>query len=221
MSSISIGLIARYPHRGQVKTRLAATIGDDDALTVYEALLTYTVTVLKNAKATSTRVVAFVADANDLRSFARDYPGIDAYDAQIEGDLGMRMSAALSSLLNDGPALLIGADCPELTAEDLNAAIALLDTHDCVLGPSHDGGYYLIGMQRLLPDLLVDMPWSSDRVYILTRERLDAIGASVGLLPIRRDIDTYNDLVELHDRPALHPLADLISSHISGAHHRG
>ncbi|MGH8648244.1 MAG: DUF2064 domain-containing protein, partial [Burkholderiales bacterium] len=94
-------------------------------------------------------------------------------------------------------ALVIGTDLPTLPGSLFGEALALLDAHDLVLGPAQDGGYYLIGLRKPAPELFTGIPWSTDRVLALTQTKASAAGLKTALLPIRRDIDTLDDLLAL------------------------
>jgi hypothetical protein len=87
----------------------------------------------------------------------------------------------------------VGSDCPELLPYHLNEAFRMLDTHDAVLGPSADGGYYLLGLKTPAPELFENMTWSVDTVLQETLLRLKNTGKSVALLPVLNDIDTEED----------------------------
>ena len=90
--------------------------------------------------------------------------------------------------------VLVGTDCPDLAADDVAAALALLATgNDVVLGPSRDGGYYLIDMRRHYPELFEDIPWGSERVLALTLQHINSCGLTSALLDVRDDIDTPAD----------------------------
>ena len=89
---------------------------------------------------------------------------------------------------------LIGSDCLDLTATDLDQAMKQLSTHDLVLGPAKDGGYYLIGMKRFIPQLFTDIPWGSDTVLAKTLARAAEINLKTALLNERTDVDHLSDL---------------------------
>ena len=93
--------------------------------------------------------------------------------------------------------ILIGTDVPTLPLDRFKQALASLENHDLVLGPAIDGGYYLIGLTRPVPDLFVDIPWSTDQVLRLTQEKATAFGLTTVLLEPWRDVDTLADLQAL------------------------
>ena len=100
-------------------------------------------------------------------------------------------------------AILVGTDMPSLPASYYGQAVSLLSDHDLVLGPSLDGGYYLIGLKRPIPDLFTGIPWSTDRVFSLTRTKAEALGLNTALLPTCRDVDTIEDLLGLIEENGL------------------
>jgi rSAM/selenodomain-associated transferase 1 len=99
--------------------------------------------------------------------------------------------------------LIVGTDVPSLPLKHYQEALGLLDTHDLVLGPALDGGYYLIGLNKPTPALFENIPWSTDRVLSLTREKADSLGVRTALLPAWRDIDTIDDLNTLIETGAI------------------
>jgi rSAM/selenodomain-associated transferase 1 len=117
---------------------------------------------------------------------------------QGDGDLGSRMLAAITAA--NGPALIIGTDCPAMTAEQLRtAADVLRDGSEAVLFPAEDGGYVLIGTRRALPALFADMQWSTAGVMAETRQRLQAAGSSWQEPVTLWDVDLPADLERLRD----------------------
>jgi uncharacterized protein len=92
---------------------------------------------------------------------------------------------------------------PSLPLDYYAQALALLETNDLVLGPALDGGYYLIGLKRTVPELLAGIPWSTERVLAMTQEKAMALGLTTALLPPWRDVDTIEDLLALIETSAL------------------
>lgn len=190
MHSDALIIFARPPVAGQVKTRLAAGIGKAGALTVYRRLLNHTRAV---AEAIAPDKHVFLT-GRDTENFWLPF----ARHLQAGGDLGDRMAAAFGQLFAAGyeKLVIIGSDCPGLNAALLSSAFEALNDTDVVLGPATDGGYYLLGMRRLYPDLFRDKSWSSDQVLSETLSTARARNLSYTLLPTLTDVDAAADLPE-------------------------
>lgn len=193
-------IFIKNPVLGQVKTRLAATVGAEKALEVYHFLLGKTRKVSLSTNARRWLWYSGIPSASDGWEEA-DF----VKKQQVEGDLGARMSAALGAAFQEGAekAILIGSDCPSLRAELLEHAFSALDQSEVVLGPTYDGGYYLIGMRQWLPQLFEGIAWSTETVLSATLQRLETIGATYSLLERLRDIDEEADwraFLETQDR---------------------
>jgi hypothetical protein len=115
---------------------------------------------------------------------------------QMGDDLGARMVSAFNKALGSPyrSVVIIGTDIPGINGQLLTSAVKSLQEHDVVLGPTVDGGYYLIGLRVPVPALFENMPWSTDQVYALTERKIQALGLSLAVLPTLRDLDTVADL---------------------------
>ncbi len=196
----SLIIFARHPELGRVKTRLAAGIGPEDALAVYRALLAHTRAVVAPLPVQKT---AWLVGENSGPDAAHDWAGFEQ-QPQPEGDLGEKMQAAFTHDF-DRPAaaaVIIGTDCPGLTTGHLQEAFAALQTHDLVLGPALDGGYYLLGMRQLHPELFAGKSWSTATVRAETLADAARLGLRVHLLPALQDVDTVADLRAWQQQPA-------------------
>ncbi len=183
-------IFARNPVRGKVKTRLAATMGDDKALSIYQSLLQHTVQITQQL---AYDLYVFYADGilfNDIWS-----DEVYLKKNQVGNDLGQRMHHAFDSLFEKGyqKIIIIGTDCFELSSSILLDAFTVLNTNEIVIGPSEDGGYYLLGMRQFFPFLFEGKAWSTDTVYNSTIQQLKMHKISYGILPILNDIDTEDD----------------------------
>lgn len=184
-------IFVKHPVPGKVKTRLGATIGHENAVLVYQDLLSYTCRQVKNLLADKQVWYGNEIPDQDLWSQA-------GYERlmQTGEDLGARMALAFAEGFAAGyeKILIIGSDCAALTTEHLEQAYAALDTHDAVIGPARDGGYYLLGLKALLPALFENKTWSTASVRPDTLADFAAANKSVHQLEMLSDIDTEADL---------------------------
>lgn len=184
-------VFSKNPVAGQVKTRLACSIGNEKALEIYEALREHTARTVPAVRAKlAVYYSGFIPGSDIFLS-----PGTEAR-LQHGGDLGERMHNAISEGLSCGFrfVVLIGTDCPDISAGILEKAFLCLENLDAVLGPAKDGGFYLVGLKRSIPELFHQRVWSTGTVLAETIRRLEAAGASFSLLPELQDIDTLEDL---------------------------
>jgi len=186
-------VFARAPVAGRCKTRLIPALGAHGAASLHRALVRRT---LAAACASGADVELWCAPDTRHGFFAacrREF-GV-RLRRQPAGDLGRRMALALARALceHSPAAVLVGSDCPALTPRDFNAAVAALAAQDCVLQPSSDGGYVLIGARRLERRALAGIAWSSRRELAQTRARLARLQLRWRELPVLDDLDTPAD----------------------------
>lgn len=189
-------IFARLPELGQVKTRLAQTIGDEAALAVYRELLARTRAATDGFGGQKTVWLPQPANVPlTPEVVAAEWPGY-TWQPQPPGDLGGKMQRAFTRAFTAGAAsvVIIGTDCPGLTYAFLSQAFELLTTHDVVVGPAADGGYYLLGMKALHPDLFQNKAWSTASVLPDTLADAARLGLHVARLPTMHDVDTADDL---------------------------
>ncbi len=189
-------VFARVPRLGQVKTRLAATLGEPAALAAYRELLSSTLAAVSQALergATTGWLCLTGADVEgECAALARQH-GLRMV-RQIAGVLGIRMAAALRACMaQGGRAVLIGCDIPPIDAGVLHCAFGALDRHDLVFGPTEDGGYALVGARVACAPVFEGIVWSTDRVMAQTRERVLSAGLSAFELPMLWDVDEQAD----------------------------
>ncbi|WP_103665016.1 TIGR04282 family arsenosugar biosynthesis glycosyltransferase [Gracilimonas amylolytica] len=184
-------IFVKNPVKGRVKTRLAKAVGETKALHVYQELLKITkrVTSLLPVDKQVWYSDAIVKD--DLWDEER----FTKYKQKGE-DLGIRMSAAFQQAFEHSykKVVIIGSDCPDLNATHLKKAFQALDTHDVVIGPAEDGGYYLLGMTHFIPTLFEGITWSEATVFDQTIHKLRSRAKTWHVLPVLNDIDDINDL---------------------------
>jgi rSAM/selenodomain-associated transferase 1 len=198
-------LFGRYPLLGRTKTRLAAALGDRETLLLYEALLADT--AWKLGQVSRCRHVAALAELPADGPLPRDPLCRDPFEAffvsgQRGEGFGERLANSMRRGVEDGggPAVLVGADSPELTVGTLESAFALLDDHDLVMGPAADGGYYLVAMARFHPELFEGIAWSTDVVLAQTEAVAGRLGLRVGRVETLADLDTAADLAAFAER---------------------
>lgn len=192
-------VFARLPERGQVKTRLAAAIGDEKALAAYEAMLgDLQVSIGSSTAETEVEFLwAPSTEANGER--LRRAFGRHSTSMQAGHSLGDRLSMAFSERFffhRTAKIIAIGVDDPSLSRELIDQAFAMLDSCEWVVGPATDGGYYLIGCRAAAFDVSIfsDMEWGTDSVLRMTLEKIRATQSTVAVLPRRTDIDLSEDL---------------------------
>jgi len=182
---------------GKVKTRLAATIGNVAALSVYVQLLRHTARITRDINV-------------EKKVLYSDYVAIaDIWDEEIyskavqEGtDLGDRMHNAIHDAFGQGntAVAVIGSDCIDLTEEIISESFRKLEEFDIVIGPAEDGGYYLIAMKNENEALFRNMIWSASEVLSQTISKCNDLNLSVFCLPQLSDIDTEADLIKVSER---------------------
>ncbi|MCP4766723.1 MAG: glycosyltransferase [Gammaproteobacteria bacterium] len=185
---IAVGVFAKPPYPGLVKTRLIPDIGAAKAASVYRYCLEYTLQVVRES---GLEYQLFLSEACDDVLFQQEEHSLQKGD-----DLGQRMYHAFQELLDtasDG-ALIIGTDCLDLTPMHLHDAARSLADHELVLIPALDGGYALIGCTTIAPGLFRDLRWSTDKVYRQTVANAQGLNYRVSSLETLRDIDTLQDL---------------------------
>ena len=184
-------IFIKNPEAGKVKTRLAKSIGDLEALQIYKKLLKRTLTVAAQSEVRKQVWYSTFIDKEDEIS-------TDTFEKYLQtgSDLGARMSGAFQQAFKDGAdrVVIIGSDCPDLNEDVLEDAFKQLENCDLVIGPSEDGGYYLLGMNRFYGALFNDVEWSTESVLESTIDRASEIGLNIEKLPVLNDIDTVEDL---------------------------
>lgn len=182
-------IFARNPALGKVKTRLAKSIGDENALEIYRQLLQHTVSVTKGLKADKRVCYSESLVENDIWPDAAFQKRVQKGD-----DLGQRMQHAFQTAFEEGyqKVAIIGTDLLELKQAHIEEAFRKLDTHDFVFGPADDGGYYLMAMCELKPQLFAHKKWGTNAV--LEDSLKDLFGEKVYLLETLNDIDVVEDI---------------------------
>jgi hypothetical protein len=193
---IPVLVFAKPPRAGEAKTRLAGLLGSEGAAALARAFFEDTWRMVSEVDWAEPVLATTERDAEEWRRLR-----LRKVLPQGDGDLGQRMERLLRLALESAPAAFaIGADAPDLPPGRLEAARGALTGADAVLGPSRDGGFYLIGLRRVPAGLLTGLPWSAPETCERTRNRLLERGLSVRLLPEWSDVDRPEDLEPLRRR---------------------
>ena len=191
MTKPALIIFVRKPEKGKVKTRLAASLGDEAALFVYLKLLQHTLEI--TAPVDADKVVFYAGNIEDDDLWQRE-----GYikQAQSDGDLGHRMNEAFERVFKMGyeKVCIIGSDCYELTPKNITDAFHALKNSDVAIGPAYDGGYYLLGMKGLHSSFFENKNWSTSSVFQETFQTAETLGLVVAQLPVLRDVDEETDV---------------------------
>ena len=183
-------IIAKYPEKGNVKTRIQG-LSDEQRVALYIRLLNLTMDKLSSIPGVDT-FIAFAPDSTEEYFKRFGVRLIPLHD----GDLGIRMYEAFSEVFSDRyqKAALVGADIPDLSESIILNAMDVLSGHDLVFGPAKDGGYYLVGMRKLIKEVFDNVPWSSDQTLEKSLKQSEKFGYSAGFTETLSDIDTGDDV---------------------------
>ena len=189
-------VFSRYPQPGTTKTRLIPALGAEGAAELQRRMTLHLLRHARKLRRRSDVAVEVRFEGGDRRLMKRSFGGAVRYRSQGDGDLGDRMARAFRESFEHGSGrtVIVGTDCPDVSAGVLDEAFEMLGLRDLVLGPARDGGYYLIGLNRHAPELFRDMPWGTDEVLATTHERARSLGLSVGFVDLLQDVDRPEDL---------------------------
>lgn len=206
-------IFTRYPIPGKAKTRLIPALGAEGAALLQRQMTEHTLrqvkpiasqfpegVVVQTEKCAAEICYAASSEAGELQQIS-SWLGSDwLYSPQVEGDLGVKLTAAFQNAFAQGceKVLAIGTDCPSLDADRLTEAYNQLQSHDLVLGKATDGGYYLIGMKRLIPELFNDINWGTSAVLRQTVTIAEHLNLKIADLDELSDIDYPEDLPIWH-----------------------
>lgn len=188
-------LFAKAPKSGKVKTRLQPYLSPDQTSELYTAFVTDLLETTARLRGI-TRILDGDPNGHDpfFQSLAHRYQ-LKLMDQQ-GSNLGERMQNAMAEVHRQGfdRMVIIGTDSPTLPMEFIQQAFTLLRSHELVLGPSRDGGYYLIGCGKSIPPVFEGIPWGTDRVLSMTLKRITDLKIKCALLPFWYDVDDVEDL---------------------------
>ena len=188
-------IFIKNPALGKVKTRLAKTIGEYNALKIYQFLLDHTMEITYELDKLD-RFVFY----NEFIPTKDEWPA-SAYQKELQhGDgLGEKMSNAFKNTFNEDykKVVLMQPDCPKMTDTMIEKAFKVLDDHDFVIGPTMDGGFYLVGMKEYHPQLFANKTYSTAEIYNETIAEIEKMGKTFFKLPTLVDVDMEEDLGKL------------------------
>ena len=209
MAETALAVMAKKPIVGAAKTRLCPPLQPAEAAAFYEALLKDTIALCTRIKGIDLAVAVSPPEATgyfeEITSAGTILIPIDC------PDIGKCLEVTLGSLLDAGyaKAIAINSDGPSLPGEYISSAVELLDTNDLVLGPGEDGGYYLVGLKQIQPELFSEIDWSTPNVLRQTLVKANNLSLSVAQVPVWYDIDTWGDLNRLNNELLHRPEIDL------------
>ncbi|MEB3181721.1 MAG: TIGR04282 family arsenosugar biosynthesis glycosyltransferase, partial [Nostocaceae cyanobacterium] len=190
-------IFSRYPEPGKTKTRLIPALGAQGAANLQRQMTEYTLSQVRAIKNTLDISIE-ICFAGGNQQLMQDWLGSDLiYQEQGEGDLGCRMARSLALAFRNHAqqVVIIGTDCPSINTETIIQAFEQLQlNHDLVLGPAVDGGYYLIGLRRPIPELFININWGTAQVLSQTVNIAQRLQLSVAYLPEMADIDRPEDI---------------------------
>lgn len=191
----------KFPEKGKVKLRLSKDLNEEIVQELYQCFILDTLIMIEKMG-----IPFFIccSPPNKKNEFQSWLGSTHQYLTQKGKDLGERMKNSFKEVFPKGfqKAVLIGSDSPDLPEEYIKQAFTTLETRDVVLGPTFDGGYYLIGFKAttFTPKVFEDISWSSPLVFQQTVTKIQHAKRSLGLLPTWSDVDTISDLRILADR---------------------
>jgi rSAM/selenodomain-associated transferase 1 len=191
-SSNCLIIFTRNPELGKGKRRLAATVGDQAALNIYKFLLDHTRSITRDLQVTKQVWYSEKLHKNDSWDNA-----IYQKEVQHGEDLGIRMKNAFQQAFkNHSHVIIIGSDMYDMSKEDLENAFHQLESHDAVIGPAQDGGYYLLGFtKKLVKGIFENKEWGTETVLAKTLNDLKNVNCAV--LEERNDVDYYEDIKDI------------------------
>ncbi|BAZ31743.1 hypothetical protein NIES4074_42160 [Cylindrospermum sp. NIES-4074] len=189
-------IFTRYPEPGKTKTRLIPALGAVGAANLQRQMTEYTIFQARELQKAAAITVEVRFVGGDLQ-LMQDWLGDDlVYQPQGDGDLGSRMGRSLFDAFESSAkqVIIIGSDCPGVNCQILATAFEQLQVFDLVLGPAMDGGYYLIGLQRPIPELFLNIEWGTTQVFPRTVDIAQKLKLSPIYLPPLADVDRPEDL---------------------------
>jgi uncharacterized protein len=200
-------IFTRYPEAGKVKTRLIPALGAAGAAALHQRMVEHTLEKARALRQGKKLAIEVWFTGGSIAQM-QDWLGTDvAYQPQPVGDLGDRIASAFKSAFSKGydAAVIVGTDCPDLNFTLLEKSFGILQQHELVLGPAIDGGYYLVGLRRFVPELFEGIAWSTQAVLGQTL----AIAQQLNLAPVLLDCLSDVDLPQDLENPSVQSLLDM------------
>jgi len=189
-------ILTRYPEIGKTKTRMIPILGEKGAMELHRQMTEYTVNKFKELSQENIEIQIYFTGGNNI--LMQQWLGSNlTYKYQAEGDLGNKMKSAFIDAFNQGikQVILIGTDCPDITIDLLQQSFNLLTfNQELILGKAQDGGYYLIGLNRIIEPIFNQITWGSNQVLNQTLDIAKKLKLNYHLLPELPDIDRPEDL---------------------------
>jgi uncharacterized protein len=189
-------IFTRYPEAGKTKTRLIPVLGAIGAAVLQQQMTELTIAKCRKLINIRDLSIEIWFHGGDRKLMQKWLGNELVYKPQGSGNLGAKMSQAFATAFQSeiDRMVIIGTDCPELTVDILNDAFNSLSNRDLVLGEARDGGYYLIGLSRLISDLFIEIDWGTEVVFRQTKQVAEKLNLTITYLPILNDIDRPEDL---------------------------
>ncbi len=186
-------IFTRYPQIGKTKTRMIPALGKDGAAKLQRRLTEHTLMNVENLSNINLQVHFSEGNQQLMQEWLGDNL---EYIEQVQGDLGLKMQSAFEASFKNKMrrVVIIGIDCPDVNNDLINEAFTKLEEVDLVLGPAADGGYYLIGLSRLIPELFININWGTSEVFRQTQKVVSTLALKYYHLPILADVDRPEDL---------------------------
>ena len=201
-------LLLKAPRAGEVKTRLARSVGAERATRIYRALVEHQLAQIPADWRTVIHFAPSDAEA-EMRSWLENF-SLNQFLPQPNGDLGSRLISAMDHGFASGAGLIffLGGDCPGLTRSYLEEAEAALGETDMIIAPARDGGYVLLGLRKPMASIFEGIPWSSEFVFAATLRTAVAAGLSFRCLPPLEDVDDLESYER--QRPKIKNVAEMM-----------
>ncbi len=218
INETAIIVFAIFPIEGKVKTRLAKNMGNKFAVSFYKVCAEHTFKELVKVNETGSELFLFCPEENVIAQVKRWAGNKFNYYSQQGSNLGLKMYNAFDTVFKKGykKVIIIGTDAPDISMNIMQSAISVLDNYSVVIGPSNDGGYYLLGFKSKLIDLFSGIEWSTDSVFDNTIKKLNNSKINYFILDELIDIDTLEDLqnwLKRYKGDAAHPVKVFLQSY--------